>query len=119
MRYLVIAIALALVGCGGPRATPAPTTTPVPTVAAGYVTKAELGADWPFSVDAGTLACYVDVRDPRRMMVTFTTGNGIEYGINGSARAFGYPDADDGMIPTWPDASMLGPVIARGLELCT
>ncbi len=51
-------------------------------------------------------------------VVACNTGDGIEYGINGQARSFGFPDLDASVLPSYPDTSMLGDIIGRGLELC-
>ncbi len=89
---------------------------PVDTADRGYVTQSEFGEDWPFSVSAGTLVCYPS--GDGRQFVTFDIGDGIEYGINGQARDFGFPDIDEAVLPSYPDLSGLGPIIAKGLELC-
>lgn len=82
---------------------------------------------WPFTVREGTLQCYVE-----DSMATFVV-NGVEYGLNDTARAFGgYPDVYDLVtdgplgyveinderqpVPTY--ASMRG-VIDRARELCS
>jgi len=115
MKRLALAVALLFAGCGGSSPTPAPTATPV---AAGYITADEYGDDWPFTVAAGTLACYPSGAGDGRLLVTFNTGDGVEYGINGSARSFGFPDPDETLVTDYPDLSGLGVIIERGLTLC-
>jgi hypothetical protein len=101
----------------GTGATASPSATPGP----GYITREEYGRDWPFSVPAGTLACYdgAAAGGGGRINVTFTPrGSGIEYGLNGSARDFGFPDLDRGIMPAWPNTTGLLDLIQRGLDLC-
>ena len=86
----------------------------------GAVSRAEFGADWPLTVDRGTLSC----DGPG---VVFTTDDGEEYAVNGTAKGSGYP----GIEPIWredPDLALddggpplrvdISPLIDRGLELC-
>lgn len=54
--------------------TPQPTPTP-----AGFITRAQMGDAWPFTVDSGLLACN------DRQHVTFTSG-GVVYALNGTAK---------------------------------
>lgn len=109
-RFLILAALV--VGCGAPITSTPP---PAPTVKVGFVSRATYGDDWPFSVPSGTLACYPSGNNE---LVTFNTGDGIEYALNGQARDFGFPDLDATILPSWPDASMLGDLIAQGLALC-
>lgn len=136
MRLLILTVALLMAGCGGSTPTPIivyvtpeptvgqtadPTTVPVATTAAapeGYVSRATYGDDWPFAVPSGTLACYPSGKNDGRLLVTFNTGDGIEYALNGQARSFGFPELDETVLPSWPDASMLGDLIEQGLALC-
>jgi hypothetical protein len=78
--------------------------------------RADLGKSWPFTVDAGVLKC------EGAGEVTFTAG-GTTYAVNGTATG-----ADNGVDikPIWkkdPDFPGLriniGPIITRGLKLCT
>lgn len=78
------------------------------------VTRAGFGASWPFTVDAGTLRC--DTDGPRKH-VTLDTGNGIQYGLNGSAKTFGFPDSASISKPGIV-GNDLQPFIERGLTLC-
>ena len=55
-----------------------------------HVTRAEYGASWPFTVAEGTLKC--DTDGPRQYL-RLDTGNGIQYGLNGVAKSFGFPDS--------------------------
>jgi hypothetical protein len=79
-----------------------------------HVSRAEFGDAWPFTVSEGTLRC--DTDGPRKY-ITLDTGNGIHYGINGSARSFGFPD-----VASIQKAGTVGvdlqPFIERGLTLC-
>ena len=113
----MIVLSALLAACGSHAAPPVATATPPP---AGYVTLAEYGAEWPFSVPAGTLACYdgAAAGGGGRVLVTFTTGNGIEYGLNGSALDFGFPDLDATILPAYPNKVGLTSLIQRGLGLC-
>lgn len=78
------------------------------------VTQVEYGQAWPFTVTAGTLRC---VTDGARKYVTLDTGDGIEYGLNGSARAFGFPDSRS-IYRDGKTGADLQPLIDRGLRLC-
>lgn len=81
----------------------------------GYVSMAEYGERWPFTVPDGTLYCYND--GPRKHVV-LNTGNGIQYGLNGAARGAGkFPDSKDIMKPD-KFGVHLQPFIDRGLTLC-
>jgi len=107
---------LMIVACTSEPAGAQATATPNP----GYITRAEYGDDWPFSAPAGTLACYdgAAAGGEGRILVTFSTGNGIEYGLNGSALDFGFPDLDEGILPAYPDETGVLDLIQRGLDLC-
>lgn len=113
----VLALGVLVTTACSPAATPSPTPEATDP---GYVTRAGYGDDWPFSVPAGTLACYdgAAAGGGGRVLVTFSTGNGIEYGLNGSALDFGFPDLDATILPAYPDKSQLSPLIEVGLALC-
>jgi hypothetical protein len=92
-----------LTGCGG-------------SESHGSVSKADMGSDWPLTVDSGTLHCDA-------LAVTFEAPDGTEYALNGVARdQTDLPDIE----PIWaPDPESggglkksIGPLIDRGLELC-
>jgi Protein of unknown function (DUF2511) len=73
------------------------------------VSRADLGSDWPLTVDSGTLVC------EGAGSVTFTV-NGTTYAVNGLAEG---ADID----PIWADSGdglkkNIGPLIDRGLSLC-
>jgi hypothetical protein len=78
---------------------------------AAYVTAADLGSEWPLTVQGAHIAC-------QNSAVTATI-NGTEYAVNGTARSRGYPDID----PYWaageyaPKKS-IGSLIQYGLSLC-
>lgn len=95
------------------------------------VTRADYGAEWPFTVDKGILRCSDNE-------VTFSTG-GTEYAVNGSAKSAGYSPMDSiwqpniELIQEMADATKItleeamgeftlkisvGPMIKSGLELC-
>lgn len=109
-RAGVAAIALLVAACGGSAGATAPSRPLEP----GAITRADLGAAWPFAVDAGELRCNELAGRP---LVTFAV-DGIEYALNGAARDAGFPELDTTVLPSWPDVSGLGPLIERGLELC-
>lgn len=75
---------------------------------------AEQVAPWPFTVASGTLRCR------RGALVTFEAG-GVEYALNGSAEAAGYPS----VLPVWGmDPQVAGlrqnirPALEAGQALC-
>jgi hypothetical protein len=116
-------LALIVIACGAtPSATRTP-STPSPTVDAvdaGYITKAEVGMAWPFTIPSGTLRCYDDALTGRQY-VTFDNGDGIEYALNGSARDFGFPELDETILIDFPNpntTTLVLPLITRALELC-
>lgn len=73
------------------------------------------GDAWPLTAERGALRC-------EEGRIVFTSPEGREYGINGTALDAGYPRID----PIWKDAPSseyapkmdLGPLLDRGLELC-
>lgn len=71
-------------------------------------------ANWPFTVEAGTLRCD---RDGARLMVRLDTGDGRQFGLNGSAKSFGWPNVDAIMKPGLVPADVQT-FITRGLTLC-
>lgn len=81
------------------------------------VSAAEYGDAWPFNVNAGTLRCISESQRSPRLFVTLDTGDGIEYGLNGAARAFGFPDGLTMLKPGRIPADV-APFIERGLTLC-
>lgn len=78
------------------------------------INRSDLGDAWPLTIEGGTLRCETD--GPRQL-VTLDTGDGIEYGINGSARQFGFPDVKAVLRPGKVLAD-LQPLIQKGLPLC-
>src|SRR5687767_7969293 len=111
----IISLALALTGCGGGSATEPP-DDPAPTANPARVTSADF-AEWPFTPSTGELICDPSGNNDGRLLVRIDFGDGIEYALNGQARTFGFPELDTSVMPAWPDASSLGPIIERGLEL--
>jgi len=81
------------------------------------VSAEEFGELWPFTVASGTLRCERESQRSQRLFVTLDTGNGIYWGLNGSARSFGYPDGFEILKPG-KVGSDLQPFISRGLALC-
>jgi hypothetical protein len=116
-RLLVIALLLA--ACSGEaRSDP---TDPLVTPDPGYITRTGYGADWPFSVPGGKLACYdgASAGGGGRILVTFyVEDRGIEYGLNGSALDFGFPELDETILPDYPDKTGILDLIQRGMALC-
>ena len=113
MRLLVLLAAVVIVSaCGGAAATQAPTSEPVDR---GYITKAGYGDEWPFTVATGTLVCSTASGRP---LVTFDTGDGIEYALNGAAIDFGFPELDATILTDYPSKVGVLPLIERGLQLC-
>ena len=92
---------------------PPPSPRPPP---AGYVSRAEFGTAWPFSVRAGVL------RSEAGGAVVFRA-NGMDYAINGTARQLGrWAEVDEIWLddPAIPgNKKSIGPMIDRGLELCS
>ncbi len=81
------------------------------------VSRAQMKADWPFTVDAGTLKCSGG-------MVTLAVGKKT-YAVNGTAktkgRAIGWIDVAEiwQNNPAIPGSKLsISPVISKGLELC-
>jgi hypothetical protein len=97
MRLLAFTVTLVIAACSGGPAGPVAPAVPAaaPTIAPGHVSATD-----------------------GRLLVTINFGDGIEYALNGQARDFGFPELDTTVMPDWPDASSLGPIIDRGLELC-
>lgn len=100
MRYLLW-LSVLVVGCGGN-----PTRTPV--------SSAEYGEGWPFTLAQGTLEC---VTDGPRQIITLDAGNGIAYGLNGTAREAGFPD-HRGILKPEKTSADVQPLITKGLTLC-
>lgn len=78
------------------------------------VTRADMGDDWPLTVESG----YLDCDDYGR--ITFTV-DGNTYGVNGSAQ-----DKYQGIDSIWTDRTDIeglkvdiGPLIERGQDLCS
>lgn len=126
MRRLAIALVVAMAaGCGGSAAPVAQSKAPhvsevvrhtaAPKAKPGAVSRAGMGAAWPLTVDAGTVACQDGVDR------IFTTAAGKTYGLNGTAKTDGFPGID----PIWaanPAAAGLkkdlGPLLDVAGERC-
>lgn len=101
---MIAVAAFGLTACGG-------STDP------GYVTAADMGDQWPLTVDAGTLHCYNGAQ------ITITVG-AQEYAINGPAqtnRGDGVKLIDEIRADQPGDLGLkkdMGPLIERGQNLC-
>lgn len=126
---LVVFALLAVGGCSQPdqALTAAPTLTPTaisrPLAQAGWT-----DGPWPFTVPDGVLKCYVE-----DSMQTFTS-NGVEYGLNATAKRFGnfqnideiapvasppaYVEIDGTKRPVKTYAISLDAIYARANKLC-
>ena len=110
-------VAVLIAGCfvSGPASRPTPTTEPADP---GYITRAEYGSDWPFTVAAGTLSCNMSGGANSRPLVTFSAGDGIEYALNGAAIDFGFPELDAMILEDYPSKTGVLPFIDRASPLC-
>jgi len=132
-RALMILAVLLALGCsdGADRtttATPSPATTEVPrpittaeaTENGVLITKAEYGADWPYTVDSGLLHC-----DPPGSNVVLKA-EGKVYALNGramgNATERGYLNARDTITLRDDNGYFtignVGKIIDRGLAMC-
>lgn len=82
------------------------------------VSRSEYGDTWPFTIERGTLRCTDSHQSVNRPLVTLDSGDGIEYGLNGAARGFGFPDGMK-MLKAGMTGADVQPFIDRGLTLCT
>lgn len=111
LRILVGALAIVgmvLAACGDDDSQASATRAP-----SGSITRADYGAEWPFTVDSGQLAC-------KGSAVTLKAG-GVTYAVNGTARSqqlgvdvFGITAKDAAGVAK----GNLNRVIADGLKLC-
>lgn len=79
------------------------------------INKFNFPGEWMLTVDSGELLCIT------HKMVVFITPDGTEYGVNGTAKGFGYPDIK----PIWKNHPTIegakidiGSLIEEGLKLC-
>jgi hypothetical protein len=106
-RFFVIGLFVALSSCGGDAANEA------------HMRRADLGTDWPLTVDEGTVSCE---GIGERLGEVYFTAEGTTYAVNGLAQgASDGPDIDE----IWADnlemeglKINIGPIIDRGLDLC-
>lgn len=81
------------------------------------VTKSDMGAEWPLTVDEGTLQCEGSGGVGQ---VTIEV-DGTTYAVNGSAKG---NEANEAIDPIWADGTTpglkkdIGPLIQEGLRLC-
>lgn len=68
-------------------------------------------------MDAGTLSCRQSGANGR-LVVTFITGDGIEYALNGAAVDFGFPELDATILKDFPSKAGVLPLIERGVTFC-
>jgi hypothetical protein len=100
----IIVAAVSFIACGG--------------AAPGIrVTSAEYGDAWPFTIPEGTIECQRESARSGRLLVTLNDGKGIMYGLNGSAKTFGFPDGGEILKPGKVGVDVQ-PFIERGLTLC-
>ncbi len=102
LLVLSVLAGLGLVGCGG-------------SSSERHVSRTDYGSDWPLTVDEGTLGCWGP------SAVTFTTGDGTTYALNGTA--LGWADekgwSRDKQGEIWdPSKGDIGALIEDGLALC-
>jgi hypothetical protein len=102
----IVMLAALLTACGG--------TAPRPGLA---VSRADYGDRWPFTVERGTLRCTPESPRSDRRFVTLETDKRIEFGLNGAAIGFGFPDVREALQPGKTGADVQ-PFIALGLPLC-
>src|SRR5262245_41973470 len=101
----LLLLAAGLVACSEARSTGIP------------VSRADYGERWPFTMEAGTIRCTPEGPQSTRTFVTLDTGTGIQFGLNGAARTFGYPDVTDAL-QAGKTLADVQPFIALGLPLC-
>lgn len=121
LKAIAAVCALLIAGAGCSADTDDAPSAPSPSASAAelHLTEADLGDDWPLSIDEVTLHC--EVSSPYQL-VTFDSG-GTTYALNGSARQIadtqGWTDFEE----VWLADGMGGHVSAqalvdRGLKLC-
>jgi Protein of unknown function (DUF2511) len=100
---VILVTAIELAACGGAPGLP--------------VARADYGDRWPFTIERGTVRCTRDSPQSSRLLVTLDTGTGIQFGLNGAAIAFGFPDVADALQPGKTGADVQ-PFIDLGVPLC-
>jgi hypothetical protein len=80
------------------------------------------GKAWPLTVERGYLRCEESTADgPAGQAVVFTSPDGREYGVNGTALDEGYPRINPiwrNSGESWAPKVNIGPLISKGLSLC-
>lgn len=106
--YVAAIVVLFCVGCGSP------SSDVRSTESGSEVTRAQLGDDWPLTVDRGVVDC-IDGN-----AAIFSTG-GNTYALNGAATQKGYQRIDsiwrDNPDPNLPKMN-IGPLLRLALEQC-
>jgi len=115
VRRLAFGAMLVVAACG--RNEPTPSRT-IEARDPGYISRAEYGDDWPFTVAAGTLSCTPGGGSEGPLLVTFDTGDGIPYALSGRAREFGLRELDETILTDFPSRDGTLPLLMRGLDLC-
>lgn len=85
------------------------------------ISQADFGKSWPFTVNSGELYCIGAGNGQPISAVVFATED-ESYAVNGTAQALGYKQIDE----IWRDDPEIaglkvniGPIIERGLKICT
>ena len=84
------------------------------------ISESTFGADWPFTVPAGTLGC----KPFGNMHLIIFTANGVTYAVNGTARSrlkqFGFRDSDEiwKRNQKYPEMRVTSTIVEKGLALC-
>lgn len=114
---LITLVVLLVAGCGAAPEVAVPATSVRP---AGTITRANLGEQWPFTVEQGEVRCLNSTGTGLGEVVFIAEGT--TYAINGPAKSRKiYADIatiwrDD---PSYPGLKVsIGPIIDLGLKLC-
>lgn len=98
---------------------------PAHAASSAAVTAAEFGANWPFIVDRGTVACHPEPGLPNVQLVTFTDPAGNTYAVNGAASSRASKRGWFNVQSIWkanpaiPGTKIpITPIIQRGTALC-
>lgn len=113
MRLVTTALLAVTIAACGTGTAPARSTTEAQSAPdSDRVSRADMGADWPFTVESGVLSC-----EPVSEVVLIAS-DGETYGLNGGARGSGqWADGLD-ILANGKTGADLGGLIERGLALC-